>query len=62
MKKIFKRVLKVISLTILTGTLTIAIVILFPQPLFANKITYKEFAVYSNNRIDDNIKTVLDSA
>jgi len=62
MKKIFKRVLKVISLTILTGTLTIAIVILFPQPLFANKITYKEFAVYSNNRIDDNIKPVLDSA
>jgi hypothetical protein len=62
MKKIFKRVLKITSLTVLTGVLTIAVVILFPQRLFANKITYKKFTVYSNNRIDDNIKTVLDSA
>jgi hypothetical protein len=62
MKKIFKRVFKVTSLTILTGILTTAIVILFPQRLFANKITYTEFTVYSNNRIDDNIKPVLDSA
>jgi len=62
MKKLFKRVLKITSLTILTGILTIAIVILFPQRLFAKKISYKEFTVYSNNKIEDNIKTVLDSS
>lgn len=62
MKKTFKRVFKITSLTISTGILTIAIVILFPQRLFANKVSYKEFTVYSNSKIDDNIKTVLDSA
>ena len=62
MKKIFKRVFKVTSLTILAGILTIAIIILFPQQLFAKRISYKKFTVYSNNKIDDNIKTVLDNA
>jgi len=35
---------------------------LFPQRLFANKIKYKEFTVCSNDKIDDNIKIVLDKA
>jgi len=62
MKKIFKRVLKITFMTILAGILTITIIILFPQQLFAKKINYKKFTVYSNDSIDDNIKTVLDNA
>ena len=62
MKKTFKKVLKITSLAILSSTLIIVIVILFPQRLFANRVSYKMFAVYSNNRIDNKFKTVLDSA
>ena len=62
MKKIFKRILKITFLAILTGILTIAVIILFPQQLFAKKLSYKEFTVYSNGKADDNIKTVLDNA
>jgi len=60
MKKIFKRIFKITLLTFFAGILTIASIILFPQRLFANKIKYKEFTVYSNDKIDDNIKIVLD--
>jgi hypothetical protein len=62
MKKIFKRVLKITFLAISAGILTIAIIILFPEQLFAKKISYKKFTVYSNDNVDDAIKTVLDSA
>ena len=62
MRKIFRSVIKMTFLTILTGILTIAIVILFPQRLFAHKLNYKEFTVYSNNKIDGDIKPVLDNA
>jgi len=62
MKKIFKRIFKIGVLTFLAAILTIAIIILFPQPLFANKMHYKEFTVYSNDKIEDNIKIVLDNA
>ena len=62
MKKIFKRILKVTLLAIAAGILTIAIIILFPQQLFAKRISYKKFTVYSNDNVDDNIKTVLDNA
>ncbi len=62
MRKIFRRAIKLTSLAILTGILTIAIVILFPQRLFAHKISYKEFTVYSNSETDRAIKLVLDNA
>jgi len=62
MKKILKRIFKITLLTLLTGILTIAIIILFPQHLFANKMNYKNFTVCSNSKIDDNLKTVLDNA
>jgi hypothetical protein len=62
MKKVFKRILKITLLTILAGILTIAIIILFPQQLFAKKISYKNYTVYSNDNIDNNIKTVMDNA
>lgn len=47
---------------LLAAVLTIAIIVLFPQHLFANKMSYKRFTVCSNTRIDDHIKTVLDNA
>jgi hypothetical protein len=62
MKKIFKRTLKITFLATLTGVLTIVAIILFPQHLFAKKLSYKKFTVYSNDNIDNNIKPVLDSA
>ena len=62
MKKPSKKVLKITSLAISSGILIIVIVILFPQRLFANRVSYKMFAVYSNNRIDNTFKTILDSA
>lgn len=62
MKKIFNRIFKITLLAFLTAIVTIAIIILFPQRLFANKMHYKEFTVCSNDKIDDNIKIVLDNA
>ena len=61
-KKIFKRIFKIIFLTFFAGALTIALIVLFPERLFANKMKYKEFTVYSNDKIHDNIKFVLDKA
>ena len=62
MKKIIKRIFKIALLILLTGVLTIVLIILFPQPLFAKKMNYKKFTVYSNNKIDNSIKAVLDNA
>lgn len=62
MKGMFKRILKIMLLTLLAAILTIATIILFPQRLFANKICYKEFTVYSNDKIDNSIKIVLGNA
>lgn len=36
MKKIFKRIFQIILLTFIATILTIATIVLFPQPLFAN--------------------------
>src|SRR5215831_16344380 len=62
MKKIFRRIIRITFLAMLTGTLTIAIIILFPQQSFARKLSHNKFTVYSNDNVDDKIKTVLDNA
>lgn len=62
MKKIFKIIFKITFLAFLTGIVTIVVILLFPQRLFANKMHYKEFTVCSNNKIDDSIKIILDNA
>jgi hypothetical protein len=62
MKKLMRRIFKIILLILIAGISTIAVIILFPQKLFANKISYKRFTVYSNDKIGNNIKTVLDNA
>jgi hypothetical protein len=41
MKKLFKRILKIALLAFVAAILTIIIIVLFPQRLFANKMEYK---------------------
>lgn len=62
MRKTIKRILAVASLTIIITVSGLATIILFPQPLFANKIEYKEFTVYSNEEINNDIIPLLDNA
>lgn len=62
MKKTFKRIFKITLLTFLAAIVTIITIVLFPQRLFANKMKYKEFTVYSNDKIDTYINIVLDNA
>jgi hypothetical protein len=62
MKKIFKRILQITLLAFVTTILTIITILLFPQRLFANKLEYKNFRVYSNEKIDNSIKIILDNA
>jgi hypothetical protein len=62
MKKPMQRIFRITILFLVAGVSTVAFIILFPQRLFANKITYRKFTVCSNSKIDDNIKTVLDNA
>lgn len=62
MKKVFKRILQITLLTLITATLTIVIIVLFPQHLFAHKLEYKNFKVYSNEKIGNDIKIILDNA
>jgi hypothetical protein len=62
MRKIIKRILAsslIIGLVTISGLVTI---ILFPKPLFANKLEYGQFAVYSNTVINNDIKVILDDA
>lgn len=46
----------------MSAFLTIAGVLLFPRPLFAHKLHYKEFTVCSGTRVDPVIKQVLEGA
>jgi hypothetical protein len=61
-KKKIKRVIYYSLITILVFVIGLATIILYPQPLFAKKIAYKQFNVYSNEKIEDDIKRILDSA
>lgn len=57
-----KQTRKFISLS-LTFLLTIYLALLFfPQVIFANKLDYKSFTIYSHFKLDKNIFTILDSA
>src|SRR5881392_3653300 len=61
-KKKIKRVLYPMLVTILLFVIGLITIILYPQPLFANKVAYKQFKVYSNDKVGDEIKPILDSA
>jgi hypothetical protein len=60
-KKKIKRIFYSILITTLAFILIVATIFLYPQPLFANKVQYRQFKVYSNNKIGDEIKPILDS-
>ncbi len=45
----------------LSPILAVATIILYPQPLFANKVEYKQFKVYSNETISNKVNPILDS-
>jgi hypothetical protein len=62
MKKKLKRILKIAFLAVSAAILMIASILLFPQELFAKKISYKKFTIYSNENVDNHIKIVLDEA
>lgn len=62
MKKTIKRIF---AGTLLTGLVTISglvTIVFFPEPLFAHKIEHGQFNVYSNDKIDNEIKDILDNA
>lgn len=61
-KKKIKRVLYSAFITILVFILGLATIILYPQPLFANKVQHRQFKVYSNDNIGNEIKPILDNA
>jgi hypothetical protein len=49
-------------ITFLVFVIGLAVIILYPQTLFANKVLYRQFKVYSNDKIGNQIKPILDSA
>jgi hypothetical protein len=62
MNKKFKRIFKKTLLTLLIIISALVTIILCPQLLFANKMKYKNFNVCSNDKINDDIKIILDNA
>src|SRR6185503_14900984 len=61
-KKKIRCVLYALLLILFVFGLGLVTIILYPQPLFANKVEYKQFKVYSNENISEQIKPILDSA
>ncbi len=62
MKKIIKKIVAGTLLFVMIFISGVITLVLYPQPLFANKLEYKNFRVYSNNKIDNDIKIILNNA
>lgn len=62
MKRTIKRILAVTTLAIVVTFSGLFTILLFPQPLFANKMEYKHFTIYSNDKITNDIIPLLDNA
>lgn len=62
MKRKLRKLFKVTFISFFSAFLTIVCVLLFPRPLFANKLHYKEFTVCSSKKIEPAIKQVLEGA
>jgi hypothetical protein len=62
MKRTLRKLFKVTLLSFISAFLTIVAILLFPRPLFANKLHYKEFTVCSNAKIDPAMMNILDNA
>lgn len=62
MKKIIKRTIGIAVLTFFVLFSGLVTIMLFPQPLFAHKLEYKKFNVYSDELLDKNIEVILNNA
>lgn len=62
MKKLLKTIFKITLICFIAAISTVVTIVLFPQHLFANKIEYKVFTIYSNDKIPNGIKPILDNA
>jgi len=62
MNKKFRRIFKRTLLMVLIMISALVTIILFPQIVFANKMKYKNFKVCSNDKINHDIKILLDNA
>lgn len=63
MKKVFKKIISTIAITLLVLVSGLVTVVFSPQILFANKIEHKHFSVYSDAPVDElSLKTRLDDA
>lgn len=62
MRKTIKRILASSLLIMLVTTSGLVTIIFFPEPLFANNFKHGQFNVYSNDKIDNDIKVILNNA
>ncbi len=62
MKRIIKRTIGFSLLTFFVLFSGLVTIFLFPQPLFAHKLEYKKFNVYSDQVVDKNIEVILKNA
>jgi hypothetical protein len=62
MKRIIKRTIGIVVLTVFVLFSGLVTIMLFPQPLFAHKLEYKKFNVYSDQAVGKNIEGILNDA
>lgn len=62
MKKVFLRLMAFLLMVAVITLSGLATIILYPQPLFANKAVYGNFHVYADHEISKDIEVVLDNA
>lgn len=62
MKKIIKKIVAGTLLFVMIFISGVITLVLYPQPLFANKLEYKNFRVYSNNKVNTDIEVILNNA
>jgi hypothetical protein len=56
-----RKVLKRATISLLIITLIGKLLLWFPQPAFADKVTYKNFTLYSNNVVKGDIEKIFNS-
>jgi len=62
MKKTLKKILIRAFFTTITLLIAVISVMLNPQVLFAQKVVYRDFSIYSSDKSPGNYKTTIDSA
>jgi hypothetical protein len=62
MTKFIRKLIAFLLLLCIVFALGLTAIILFPQPLFANKLEHGNFRVYANEKINEKIIDILDAA